>query len=93
MDANSYGVGAEMFFACMAIPTVVANNMAFSGNAVSLFKLCDTFSYSVNNSKKLVPGDKGDRNDVLGPFIPVINVEVCTTDGCLFYFDKNILLN
>ena len=82
VDADSPGVIAEMPPTCQTVPAVSSDQMAFAGNQVSRLKISYMGPNLFNGSYKFMTDMHGNGDGLLGPLIPVVNMDIGATDCC-----------
>ena len=91
VHAHSDGVLADVLAAPAAVAAMTAGDMAFSGHAVSDLVVLDTAAQLHNLADILVTDGHWGLDRVLGPLIPVVDVEVSTANGYFPNLDKNVI--
>jgi len=74
-----------------AVSTAAANEMPFSGDEIANTEIVNIASDLNDPAHKLVTDRHGNRNSLLSPFIPVVNVNVRAADGGLVNLDKDVI--
>jgi len=69
-------------FGCNTIATAAVNNAAFTGNDLARFEVEDIAANIHSFTNKLMANNQEYWMYSLRPLIPIINVQVCPTDGC-----------
>jgi len=80
-----------MSFAGAALQTLAASHMHLGGHEIALFDAGNFVAESRNFAAKLVSGNQRRMNPVLGPAVPLIDMQVRPADGCNFYLDQYIV--
>ena len=70
---------------------MTAGNMTLSGNTVPDLVVLDAAAHLYNLTDILVTDGHRGLDCVLGPLIPVVNVEVSTANGYFPNLDKNVI--
>ncbi len=90
VDADAFGVGAEVAFAGLAGAAFAADDVAFGGDALADFPAFDVFADFDDFADEFVADGHGGFDGTLGPVVPKVDVDVGAADGGLFDFDEYI---
>jgi hypothetical protein len=74
-----------------AVAAAAADDMSLPGDQVADFEVVNVASDLNDRADKLVSHRHRDRNGLLSPLIPVVNVNVRSTDSRLLDLDKHII--
>ena len=77
--------------ASQTIPAKPADQMPFPGDQISWFEAGDIVPNLSYSADKLVADDHGDFDSLLGPAIPIVDMDVGAADGGFNYFDEDII--
>jgi hypothetical protein len=91
VDADAAGMGAEMAAAGAAVAALAAGEVAFGRDTVADLVVVDARTHFDDAADELVADDKAGRDRALGPFIPLIDVEVGAADGGLLDLDEHLV--
>ena len=73
------------------VSTSSADNMPLTGNNVTHLQPADVTAQLNNFTRKFMATDHGHGNRFLGPFIPVVNMDVGATNRCFVDLDQNVI--
>jgi len=82
---------AKMSSSSQAVAAVAADDVSFPGDQVADFEVVDVTSNFNDRAHKLVTHRHRNRNGLLSPFIPVIDVNVRPTDPRFLDLDEHII--
>src|SRR5947209_15899620 len=88
VNPDSLRVGAEMPAPRQAVSTASTHDVSFSAHYFSRMKIADIRTGGNNLPDKFVPDHHGHRNRLLCPLIPLVDVEVGSTDPGMCYPDE-----
>ena len=91
VHADTFGILAVLFVSFQTVTTFTTCNMSFSGYQVTDLESFHTRSYFYNFTYIFMTCSKSDRNCMLCPVIPLINMYVCSTDCCLVDLNLHII--
>ena len=91
IDADTLGVRAQVTASGQTISTMPAGNMPLPDDEIALGKTAHVRSGRCNFPDKLVTNGHRHWDRLLRPGVPVINVNIGTTDRSLFRADQNII--
>jgi hypothetical protein len=74
-----------------AIPTMPTGDVPFGNDEIAAREAFDVIADSIHNADKLMANDHRHGNRFLRPCVPVIDVHVRATDGCLQDADEHII--
>ena len=72
----------------MAVP---ANNVSLAGDYITRLEFGHGCTHAFNHTAEFMAHMHTYRNRLLGPGVPVPDMEVCAADGGLVNLDKNII--
>jgi hypothetical protein len=84
-------VCAQVAAAGEAVPTSSADNMPFSAHHLSRMEVVNIRADRDNFAHELVSDHHRHRDCSLGPFIPLINVEICAADTGVRDTDQDVI--
>ena len=91
VDTDALCVLAVFFVAFQTVPTFAACDVSLAGYQISDLKSLYARTYLDNFTNILMSGGQSYRDRMLCPFIPLINMYVCTADSCFVDFDLYIV--
>ena len=91
VHAHTLGVPAVFLMSLQAVPAPAAGDMAFPGYQVPYGVSVHPGTDLHNLPHIFVSGRKAYGNCVLRPLIPLIDMYVCTADGCFVNFNLHII--
>ena len=74
-----------------AVSTAAAHEVPFSGDEIADSEVVDITANVSDPADELVTHRHGDRNRLLSPFIPVVDMNVRAADGGLVNLDKDVV--
>ncbi len=89
--ADALRVRAKMTTPGEAIAAMPAGDVAFAGDEVAFGKTFDVIADKIDNADKLVADGHRDRDRLLRPRVPVVNVNVGSADRRLQNADEDIV--
>ena len=89
--ADALRLAAEVALARAAIAAVAAHDVTLAGHDIAGLVLGDGRAHALNHAAELMPHMHAHGNRLLGPGIPVPDMEVRAADGGLVNLDKNII--
>src|SRR4029453_11969018 len=91
INADTLRVWTQMPPSSEAIPTMPTSDVAFGNDEVAAPKTFDVVAHAIHNADKLMANDHRYGNRFLRPCVPVKDVHVRATDGCLQDADEHII--
>ena len=82
---------ADMFFTATAVTAVTTSDMAFTGNSVTYFYILHSCTNFSNDTNVFMTDSHRSFYCFLTPFIPFIDMEVCTADCSFFDFNEDVV--
>ena len=92
VDADPYGVAAQVGATGAAVAAVAAGDVAFAGDAIADGEAAHFLADGDHLSHILVTDHHGHGYGLLGPLIPVVDVHVGAADGGLADLDQQIVV-
>ena len=89
VNTNAACLFAPLTVTCTAVIALTANDMAFTGNALTNLEAFYAFTESSDFANVFVANCERWVEVLFGPFVPFIDVNVCAADSCLLDLDKN----
>ena len=89
--ANPFGVATQVALACLAVPAMAAGDVSFGRDPVTDTIALDLASHLNDNPCKLMPDDHGGGHCLLGPRIPVVDMNIRPADGGSFHLDQEVV--
>ena len=80
---DAYGIFAEVSASGQAIPATTANDMPLGAHDLARIKVTHIFPYGNDLTHKLMPYNHRDWNRLLGPGIPLVNMQIRSANTCL----------
>ncbi len=90
--AHTDGIAAQVSTSTATVTAVAAGNVAFTGDAVTNFKAFHFLADPDHFADIFVAHNHRHRDGFLRPLVPVVDVNVSTTDGCFTNFDQQIVM-
>jgi hypothetical protein len=73
------------------VSAVATGDVSFGNDEIAASKTFNVVAHAIHNADKLMANDHRHGNRVLRPCVPVIDVHVRATDGCLQDADEHII--
>jgi hypothetical protein len=89
--AYTDAVLANMLETTATVATMTTGDMSLTGNTVAHLDVTYTRTYLGYHAHILVTDGHGSLDGLLAPLVPLVDVEVGTTDGGLLDLDKHIV--
>ena len=80
-----------MAAAGQAVPAAPTDDVALAGDHIADLQVGDVVAEGGHGPHELVPDGHGDRDDLLGPRVPVPNVDVGAADRRLVDLDQDVV--
>src|SRR5690349_624198 len=90
--AHAQGVGAEMAATSQAIPAMSTGDVSFNGHQIPFAPTFDVVAELVDDTHEFMSNRHRDRNRLLRPLVPVINMDVGSADGCFQHPNQHIVI-
>src|SRR5713226_3108845 len=91
VHTDTHGMRAQMAAAGEAVPAAPADHVPFAGYYVTPVKIVHIRAGLDNFANKLMTDDHRDRDGALGPFIPVVDVQISSANSDAPDADENIV--
>jgi hypothetical protein len=88
VNAENFHILADMLKACVTLITVTAGDMGFGSHPVSFFKVRHILSDLNDLSGIFMPEKERELDSRCGEFIPLVDMNVGTADGCMLHPDQ-----
>ena len=93
VDADAFRLTAEMAASGKAVAAVPADDMSLARHTLAELKALDILTELHDFAHVLMPDGHRRMNGMLGPFVPVVNMQIRAADRCLFYLDFDVVLS
>jgi hypothetical protein len=90
IDADDFHVLADVGLAGAALQALAAGDVHLGGNEVAFFNAGHFIAESGDLAAKFMARNQRGMNPVLGPAVPVINVQIGAANRSYLYFDQNV---
>lgn len=67
-----------------------ADDVSFSGDEFTNLKVCDACAYFCDVAGEFMADGHANGDGFLCPFVPFVDVEICSADGGFFDFDEDV---
>ena len=91
VDPHPHRVATEVALPGTAVPAVAAGDVAFSADAVARVVALHLGTHLLDNTVVLMAHHHGHGNGLLGPGVPVVDMDVRPADGTLVHPDQHIV--
>ena len=92
VDANTNGVAAEVSAASAAVTAVTAGDMPFTGDPIADGEAAHLLTDSDHFPNIFVADHHGYRNGLLGPLVPVVDMDIGAADGGFADLDQQVVV-
>ncbi len=91
VDAHAQRVCAQVPPASQAVPATAAGDVSLTAHDIAGMEVVYIGACLHNSANELVPNRHGHRNGALGPFIPVVDVQIGPANPRAQNFDQDII--
>ena len=91
VNAHAFCILTVFLMPFQTVPALAASNMAFAGYQIPNLKSLYAVSYFHDLSNVLVSCSKANRNCMLCPIIPLVNMYICSTNRGFVNLNLNII--
>jgi hypothetical protein len=91
IDTYTLGIFAKMAATCEAVSTATAYHVTFTADDFAREKVVNIIADRYNFTDKFMADDHGDRNGLLGPSVPFVDMQVGPADSSAIDADQHIV--